>query len=72
MQTQNMEIFPTLYNWEGGILFRHYGHRKLSTLERVFESSTTELQNEVRKVWFVSLFYKKCLKFLLRAPEFPD
>lgn len=58
-----MQILPSLYNREGGVLFRHYGHKKIPTLDTVFESSMTELQNEFRKVWFISLFYKKCLKF---------
>lgn len=42
-----MQIFPSLYNREGWILFRHYGYKKKSTLERVFESSMAKLQNEV-------------------------
>lgn len=41
-----MQIFPSLYNREGGIIFVSI----MPILERVFESSMTELQNEVGKV----------------------
>lgn len=68
---KSMKMFPSLDNREDRIFLKNYGH-SLPTRERVSENFMRITQCNFKKFWFISLFYQKCLKFLLGTHEFPE